>query len=95
MKTYFGFSLLPLCAYLLFIVDAHGGNDKAPILVLAAALFSLLVCAGYLLAAVGSGNRKENLKKAAFSALPFAVTIMLFGLARMEVIDTLPILGFR
>jgi hypothetical protein len=96
MKKYFNYSfLLPLCFFLLSVAVAHGGNDKAPFLVLMAAFYSFVTSGVYFLSALFKKPRKENLKKSLISGAPFLAVVVLFALARADIIDTLPILGFR
>lgn len=95
MKSYFNAGLIPCVLYLIAIVDAHGGNDKAPFLVIIVALLSFIMGLLYFIMVLSKKQKRENLQKAAISILPFIVTLSLFALARAGLVDTLPILGFR
>jgi hypothetical protein len=95
MRKYLNLSLLPLCIYFIFVADAHGGNDKAPFLVLFAALLSFIAGFTYILTAFLGDRKKDNLRNAFVSLLPFITTAILFILSRMGLVDILPILGFR
>lgn len=95
MRKFFELSLYPTYAYIAAIALAHGGNDKAPFLVMAAALFSMGVCVVYLISSIDRGHRRRSLRKAMIAGFPFILTGALFILARLHVIDIYPILGFR
>ena len=94
-NRYFDLSLVPLLAYLISIIAAHGGNDKAPLLVIAVSFLSLIAGFAYFLVALLGTHRKVNLTRASISLVPFSATAILVVLARAGFVDTLPILGFR
>lgn len=73
---------------------AHGGNDKAPYLVLLAALFSLALALFYL-ARSFSGSRRINMRRAFVAVIPFVVIGAVLLGAKTGLVDPRPILGFR
>ena len=88
MRKLFDLSLAPLYAFIIAVVLAHGGNDKAPFLVLGAALLSMVFCFAYLI-------QRRSMRKVLITGFPFILTGALFILARLHIIDIYPILGFR
>lgn len=73
---------------------AHDGNDKAPYLVLAAALFSLGLALFYM-ARSFSASRRLNTRRAFIAVIPFVVIGALLLGAKMGIVDPRPVLGFR
>lgn len=73
---------------------AHGGNDKAPYLVLLAALFSLALALFYI-ARSFSSSRRLNMRQAFIAVIPFVVIGALLLGAKTGLVDPRPILGFR
>ncbi len=94
MKNLFRFHVVPLFVFIFAVAVAHFGNDKAPFLVIGAALFSLVVWLGYITKSF-AGGRSRNLKKAMVAGLPFASTAAIILAAKMGLVDPLPLLGFR
>ena len=94
MKKIFRLRFAPLLVFFIAVLVAHGGNDKAPFLVLAAALFSLVLGLFYIVKSF-VGARSSNLKKAMIAGLPFSFTAAIFLLAKLSLLDPMPILGFR
>ncbi len=94
MKKFFQFHIVPLIVFIIAVLVAHGGNDKAPFLVIGASLFSLVVWMGYI-AKSFAGGRSRNLKKSMVAGLPFASTAAIILAAKMGLVDPLPLLGFR
>ncbi|HYD17713.1 MAG TPA: hypothetical protein VEF76_04455 [Patescibacteria group bacterium] len=84
----------PMIVFILAVIVAHGGNDKAPILVLGAALFSLALMLLYLVKSF-LGARGSNLRKAFWAGAPFVFTAAIFLLAKFGLVDPRPILGFK
>ena len=88
MRKFFDLSFAPIYAFIIAVLLAHGGNDKAPFLVLGAALFSMVLCFIYLIG-------RRSMRKVSIAGLPFILTGALFILARLHIMDIYPILGFR
>ncbi|MDI1226638.1 MAG: hypothetical protein PSY14_03015 [bacterium] len=88
------FFYLPLFLFGAAVAVAHGGNDKAPFLVIAAALFSLAAGLWYVVKSFAAARRK-NMQKALIAVLPFVITAAIMLAARMHLLDPLPLLGFR
>jgi spore maturation protein SpmB len=88
------FCFVPVFVSGIAVAMAHGGNDKAPYLVLMAALFSLGVALFYV-ARSFSAARRANMRRALIAVIPFVVIGALLLGAKTGIVDPRPILGFR
>ena len=79
---------IPIIAlFLAILINKVGGNDKAPYLVMAAGLISLVIGIAYLVTL--------RPLKAMIAIVPFTGLIALFTLSKLGLVDLMPILGFR
>lgn len=88
------FCFAPVFLSVIAIAMAHGGNDKAPFLVLFAALFSLALALFYAVRSF-SAARRMNMRRAFTAVIPFVVIGALLLGAKTGLVDPRPILGFR